>query len=328
MKNKTIKNLSIVAVVLLILIIGLDLFMKKPVNPSRETNDTVYSDYVFWEKENEVRMVLPIDVEVATDDNEFLDTGDLELPRWYSSRAEILKKIMIIYFDEVYDIDISAKLENQVLKGFEFSGGDGLNETMGYVSEDNPNCLNLNNKLFGEYDMYFDNTYIHESLHQIGFRSEDSIIITEGIVDALTDLILCDANVVSYPTESYNDIRTLGYQILIADKDIVKFYLENENPSMIGRIDERLEDVKKTFLDVDPGIRLECLGRGLTHGHSPNFDSYYLAFEAQEIVRAYCQSFNPDKETIDQIRAFYLVTDYETVSIVEQEDGFNFYWDE
>lgn len=196
---------------------------------------------------------------------------------------------------------------------------------MGYVDPNEPEYLNLNSMLFNEYKDYFDNTYIHESLHQMGFISEDSTMITEGIVDALTDLILRRANIASYPTEDYDDVRTLGYQILAADKRIVKFYLENDNSSMITRINENLKDAIKPCEDVEPGKRLESLSIGLTQGISATFDIYYVAFEAQEITRAYCQSFKPYNETIDYIRTCYLVENYENVEIEKHEDSYEFY---
>ena len=159
----------------------------------------------------------------------------------------------------------------------------------------------------------------------MGFISSDSTIITEGIVDALTDLILQKANIRSYPTDNYADIRTLGYQILAADKGIAEFYLENDNPSMVTRIAENLKEAKKPCEDVDPGERLESLAIGLTQGISASFDIWYVAFEAQEITRAYCQSFKPDKEAIDYIRSCYLVENYENVEINNHDDAYEFY---
>lgn len=294
------------------------------VNPSTATNSQVYSDYSFWEKDNQVRITLPIDVVSMEDDTSDIKSLDtLNLSEQYLNRTIFLKEAMISYFSEEYSIDISKKLEKQKLRAFK---ADSSNlGTMGYVDIDNPDYLNLNSILFTqEYDVYFDNTYIHETLHQIGFRSIDGPIITEGITEALTDLILRKANVLSYPTPNYSQIRTLSYQILSVDKDIVKFYLENENPSISTRITNALENVNKPFLKVNPGKRLESLYNGITYGFTATFEPYYLAFEAQEIVRSYCQTFNPDTKTIDYIRNHYLVLDYETVTITEVDGAYKF----
>lgn len=315
--NITRKTTSIILslVLVLLLITGC--------NSNTSNNNVQNLDYSFWKKDNSVRMTLPISMETGNDETQFTGIGKLELSKKYLKRVEKLKTAMVSYFSETYNMDISKKIENQQLRAFSSNDVNG-SMTMGYVDYNEPEYLNLNNVLFSEYKDYFDNTYIHETLHQIGFRSKDSTMITEGIVDALTDLILSKAEFKSFPTENYADVRTLGYQILAADKDIAQFYLENDNPSMISRISEKLQYAIKPYENIEPGERLECLAIGLTQGFSATFDAYYIAFEAQEIVRAYCQSFNPSNETIDYIRSCYLVENYENIAIKKHEDAYEF----
>jgi len=320
----TITRKTISIILSVIFALGLLTGCNSPVNSNSETKTTAYSDYSFWEKENTLRITLPITMDSGENAEIINGIGTLELSSKYLKRVDKLKQSMISYFSENYNIDISQKLRNQKLKAFNANDVNG-SMTMGYVDPNQPEYLNLNNMLFNEYKDYFDNTYVHESLHQIGFISEDSTMITEGIVDALTDLILTNANISSFPTENYSDVRTLGYQILAADKGIVEFYLETDNPSMVNRITEKLKDAKKLCEDVEPGIRLECLATGLTQGISATFDIWYVAFEVQEITRAYCQSFKPDKETIDYIRSYYLVEDYENVGIRTNDEAYEFY---
>ena len=151
-------------------------------------------------------------------------------------------------------------------------------------------------------------------------------MILEGIVDALTDLILIKSNLKSYPTNEYEAVRALGYQILAVDKGIAKFYLENNHPSITARINEHLKDVIKTCkYDDDLGNRLEALAYALTYGNSDEFGNFLVGFEAQEITRAYCQTFKPDRKTIDYIRSCYLVENYEFIKIKNNNGIYEFY---
>lgn len=292
---------------------------------SAEATLTTYDDYQFWEQENMLRIVVPMpkDTLGQLDDQTGIEgIGELELSSKYLKRAEVLKEAMISYFSEEYDIDISEELANQKLRVFKASGeNEGL---MGYVDKSQPEYLNLNKDLFGEYKVLFDHTYVHETLHQIGFFDLSSDIIVEGLVDALTDLILNKAGIESYPTPTYGSTRALGYQILEADKGIVEYFLLEENSNMILRINTVLENVERPCNELaDVGTRLEKLLVGLTYGIETTFNVWYVAFEAQEIVRAYCQEFEPDEETIDNIRSYYIVADYEAVVIEAIEGGYN-----
>lgn len=298
---------------------------------SAEATPTTYDDYQFWQQENTLRIAIPL-AEEALGERDIIagieGIGDLDLSSKYLKRTEVLKEAMITYFLEVYDIDISEKLAKQKLKAFKVSGeNEGV---MGYVSKKQPEYLNLNKTLFGENKLLFDHTYVHESLHQIGFQSENTSIITEGIVDALTDLILERAGILAYPTPIYNDTRAIGYQILIADKDIPEFFLGGEEKvDIVSRIDEVLSEVEQTIENIEsPGKRLDDLLNGLTYGMHSVIDPYYIAFEYQEITRAYCQEFNPDEKAIDEIRQCYLVLEYEHITIEKNVDRYDYFFEE
>lgn len=294
-------------------------------NPEIEQDSYVetYEDYSFWEQENKLRFFIPLSGRGEIDDSgNISEIGDLELPKAYQERAEKLKKAMVSYFKEKYNLDISSKLSNQKLKAFTSRRVDEM--TMGYVDPEHPEYLNLNQCLFGEYAMLFDNTYVHESLHQIGFRSKKSTMIDEGITDALTDLILKKANIESFPTDSYFAARTLAYQILEVDTGIAKFYLENQEVQIQNRINAKLKNIPRPFDERDAGEFLNIMIEGMTNGISGNVDPYYIAFQAQEIVRAYCQTFNPSHQSIDYIRNNYLAEAYEKTTIEKEGDRYNF----
>lgn len=324
MKNNFAKIVSIILTII-VLTATFTGCSSSSLDSSNATNTVIYSDYSFWHSENQLRITLPVNFSHIESNSLPTGIGELTLSNKYLKKVEKLKLAIINYFQEVYNIDVSEKLNKQELRAFSASEFMG-DLTMGYVDPTNQNILNLNIELFNDYKKYFNNTYVHETLHQLGFLSEDSTMITEGIVDALTDLILCKANIQSSPTDTYFDVRILGYQIIATDTYIAEFYLNNSNTKMAHRITTALKEVKRTYKKVrNIGKRLEDLCTGLTYGISGTVDPYFVAFEAQEIVRAYCQTFNPSTETIDYIRSHYLIEDYESVTIVPDGNGFQFF---
>ena len=287
------------------------------------SNGCANHSYNFWKGENQMRRVIPQFVNGGTyDGKEGISVqGRVQLSEEYQERAEYLRGVMEDYFKETYQLDISEKLAKQTLRKFQ---AEGKNEgVMGFVDIENPNCLNLNEMLFTTYSNLFDNTYIHETLHQIGFKSKKPGVIDEGITDALTDNILKNANIRSIPTPSYGFSREIGYQILRVDKEIVSLYY-NGDFQVENYITERLSDVKRTLLpDDNPGETLEFTLAGLTYGME-GMDEWYIAFQAQEITRAYCQTFEPTHEAIDYIRTHYIVAEYEKIVVTEKNGGFLF----
>ena len=294
------------------------------------TNELEYSNYDFWEKDNSIRLF--VDITVQTEgvlEEEISEVKYAKLPKSREKTIERLKEGMISFFQERYDIDISEKLANQEVRLFSSTGASV--DTMGYVEIGNRNVLNLNKRLLNDLSYLFETTYIHETLHQIGFQGDKMLLVVEGITDALNDMILCYIGIEPVVTPYYYECRTLAYQLLAVDPEIVSCYLEDENFDILERINEKLQDVPQLFLKSGHlgkllEKRLEILftiAEGRAFGFST--DPYYFALEAQEIVRAYCQECNPDADTIDYIRSHYLTLDYEKVSIVEDGNGYYFY---
>ena len=296
-----------------------------PIKDNGVTNTEVYDNYNAWRRNNQIRLFINISNEMVEGnlDSEVSKIGELELPKSKQKKIDELREGMISYFLEEYKIDISEKLEKQEVAIYTSTGSsEGV---MGYVDIDNPNVLNLNQKLLKEYSELFETTYVHESLHQIGFHAKKPQYIDEGITDALTDMIFCFMGKEPVLTEYYSDSRCLAYQLLAADPEIVSCYLENDNFEIIERVNQKLKNVPQTLRKVDSlGKRLEdvlSVLYSIKHGAIYPIDEYCFALEAQEIVKAYCQECNPDDDVIDYIREHYIVLDYEDISISQNFDG-------
>lgn len=281
------------------------------------TNPSSFENYDFWEKENELRIDTSFTLHnsISSEDN-FENIPGKKLPAKYEKTVKKLKNGIIKFFAENYSIDVSEKLNKQIVKVFKTD--ININSTtMGYVDSNNPNILNLNELILTEeYSYLFNNTYVHESLHQLGIKNVEEKMLMEGITDAFTDLILCYLGEKSFPTPNYYEARQLAYQIIKVDKEFPKLYFENENFSLSKRITEKLKDVKRTNLECKtPGKNLIGLLSILYSNNlgvlQCNTDPYWYAHDAQAIVYAYCKECNPDQKSIDYIRAHYLVADFE-----------------
>ena len=294
------------------------------------SNEDVYQDNSYWEKDNEIRLVFDIHIEnEELQPEEFVSNSEgKKLPRSKEKVIRNLQKGIISFFQERYQIDVSEKIEKQEIAIFSSTGF--MEGVMGYVDTNNPNILNLNERLLKDYSDEFETTYIHETLHQIGFRSENAYMIEEGITDALADMICCYIGIEPVLTIYYSESRTMAYQMLAADPEIVSCYLNDNEFDIIKRINEKLEGVPQPFIKSgNLGKRLEsrldvlhAIATGNAFGGTTNV--LWIAFEAQEIMRAYCQECNPDANTIAYIRSHYLVVDYEAISIFEDDVGYGY----
>lgn len=292
------------------------------------TNDWEYNNTDFWVAENNIRLVTDIKVEIGdVIEPEFSAQQFAKMPKKNANTIERLKTGMISFFQERYKIDISEKIENQQVKFFIGTGESA--EMMGFVEVGNKNVLNLNQILLKEYSHLFETTYVHETLHQIGFQADKNAIV-EGITDALADMILCYIGIEPKSTPYYYYTRTVAYQLLYVDPEIVSGYLTQDNFDIIQRITDKLKDVpqpcrKNSNIGAVLEQRLELLyyvNQGMVSNLST--DPYWLAFECQEIVKAYCTTFNPDADTIKYIRSHYVIFDYEQISIIQEGDEYSF----
>ena len=326
---KTRKNFIalLMAVVLCFNLVGC---AKEPekLNDNGITNNLKYTDYEAWEQENKVQLCLSNVSMICTENNEESEVSTLEneqLPKSKLKKIEKLRNGIVEFFEEKYSIDVSEKMKKQQVRLFTSTGS--MEETMGYVNPEAPSVLNLNQKLLNEYSVLFETSYIHESIHQLGFYSSTDRMIDEGVTDALTDMVCCYIGIEPVLTDYYFEHRTLAYQLLAADPELVACYVENDEFKITSRIDEKLKNVAQPFEKVESlGERLEMMLTamyGLTTGRVQSYsvDPLVFVWEAQEIVNAYCQECNPKEETIDYIRSHYLITDYENLYILADMKG-------
>ena len=195
---------------------------------------------------------------------------------------------------------------------------------MGYVDVDNPNELHLNILLNKDCKDKFENTYVHETLHQLGFmdKSGKMTYVVEGIVDAYTDLILIENNIKSKVTGIYFEPRQLGYQIIAADKNLPKLFVEKKAVSEY--FDNELSSYKQNYAKHNKLAEylntllqaLIAINSGTTSSSSQS-NAYFYAFDAQSIVQRFCQSQNCDNDTIDYIRKHYLLEDFEKLNVID-----------
>lgn len=289
-----------------------------------------YDNYDMWENDNAIRLVIDVTVigEEQQDHSGVETQRSFEIPSKYAKKIEKLREGIISFFQERYQTDVSDKIGKQEVAIFTATG---VNEgVFGYVDSENRNILNLNKKIFNEESDKFETTYIHETLHQIGFISSDVCLMDEGITDALTDMVCCYIGIEPILTEYYFESRTLAYQLLKADPGIVTGYLTEEDFNLLERISEKLTNVPMPYEKVDD------LGKFLDHMikllydlstgkvFEYSVDPYCFAFQAQEIVKAYCQECKPDAETIDYIRNHYLTMDCEFVTVQQDIHGYYF----
>ena len=292
------------------------------------TNTTVYPDQNYWNEPHSIRLV--VDVTIKTEqyegESQISQHEYSKLPRNKEKIIASLQEGLISFFQEKYAIDISSKLEAQEIRMFSSSGAsEGI---MGFVDLENENVLNLNDRLLSDFAFAFETTYVHETIHQIGFRGEKMLLTVEGITDALTDMALCYMGIEPALTEYYSEARTVGYQLLAADPEIVHCYLSNTNFDILQHIDDKLDAFHQEFrksshLGELLESRLEILygiSNNTVWGYST--EPRWFAFEVQEIVFSYCQASNPSIETIDYIRSHYLVPDYENIRITEDGNGY------
>jgi hypothetical protein len=294
------------------------------------TNDIQYENTDFWNKPNELRLV--IDYKANTLDTkqpEFEPAGDeITIPSSALSTISKLKAGIKKYFIDNYGIDLSEKLAKQKLKVFSTLTADNGSTTMGYVDTENRNILNLNGVLFSnEYSYLLENTFTHETLHQMGIINQNDGILTEGMTDAFTDLVLCSMGRESVTTPYYFDARTLCYQLIAVDKELPHLYFETKGFSLIKRITEKLEGIPQTLepsknigqklKDITAVLYTYELGT-VASGNDP----VYYAYDAQDIVRSYLQTFNPSEEQISYIRHHYLVPDYESYQFKQSANGY------
>ncbi len=286
-------------------------------------NTDVYENTDYW-KEDSINVITNLKTVTENLEDENAENQQFsKLSAKQEKKVEKLKKCICNYFIEKYGIDFSTKLKKQEVSFFSTRAlGNGV--VMGYVDVDNPNELHLNILLNKDCKDKFENTYVHETLHQLGFmdKSGKMTYVVEGIVDAYTDLILIENNIKSKVTGIYFETRQLGYQIIAADKNLPKLFVEKKAVSEY--FDNELSSYKQNYAKHNKLAEylntllqaLIAINSGTTSSSSQS-NAYFYAFDAQSIVQRFCQSQNCDSDTIDYIRKHYLLEDFEKLNVID-----------
>ena len=285
-------------------------------------NSDVYENEVYW-SENVLNTVTNLSIVRDTVNDNFENQIFYELSETQTKKISKLKKAICKFFIQKYKIDFSNKLERQQVTFFSVpSLGNGI--TMGYVDINNSNILHLNILLNTEYKENFESTYIHESLHQLGFSDKtcEMTYLVEGIVDAYTDMILTENGGDSKPTDLYFEARQLGYQMIEADQNLPNVFVNKE--SLREYVNKSLNSYQQKYIKHnDLALYLNTLLEALIAinsgtGYSEN--AYYYAFDAQSIVQRFCQAQNCDSTQIKYIRSHYILEDFERLQVVDHGD--------
>ncbi len=272
----------------------------------------------FWEQK-EVRLIINAKLEEAKDD-EPTKESDYQISQELNAALNDLKGGISEFFKFEYDIDVSKKLEKMAIRVFSQKvSGDGF--TGGYT-EKGKSYININECIFTDYPEYIISSYLHETMHYIGFISENQTMIDDGMAEYMAAKVASFIGITYLPSECYSYYTLIAEQLCAVNEEyLVKAYLTKKDFDVCEHIEETLKNVNQSCLKVDSigdhlNLMVETLGKD--YGNY----SYGMAFEAQEIVACYCRQFSPSKEQIEKIRSSYFVEDFEEVKIKEVEGGY------
>ena len=283
-------------------------------------NNDKYRDTTFWEGQN-LDLVSNVTLQ-NYGKSEIPDESPVfsGLSQTQTKKTETLKKAIVTYFLKNYNIDFSEKLSKQ--KVTFFSSEEFFDSIiLGYVDLNDPNTLHLHVLLNSEYEELFETTYVHETLHQLGFKDDsgETTYIVEGIVDAYTDLIMTTNFFEPNLTDIYFEPRQLGYQIIAADKDLPNIFINGL--SFQNHINASLEKYTQNFSEhKNPSSYLnKLLGVFIAINSNTAYSDnrYFYAFDAQTIIQRFCQSQKCSDETIKYIRRHYIIEDFENLIPVD-----------
>lgn len=315
--NNKIRILAIIMMLTLLTACGKTNAVKESVV---EENAVTYNDE-YWKQENQMRLPLKVNTGKAKDETVYTEST-YEIPDEQIASFKELNICISNFFQEKYGIDVSERLDKEEVKVF---NTPIKNSFIGGYTKKGESCINLNELLFTDenFKVLLNSSYLHETMHYLGIIS--SLYqggIDEGIAEHLAIQVAKYAGITYVPTESYFWYKMVADQLCVVnEKEIVQGYLTNEKFDIYTHISKAVRNVKQQYRKVkDPGKLLYNLLPALgndTYGAK----GYWMAFMAQDIINAYCKTFKPNEEEIEQMRKFYIVSDIETAEIIETDDG-------
>lgn len=307
-----------------------DLEMLYEENTENMEGYEAYSDEYWSSKSLPIAFTLSPNEEMPTISEDSLETPKVMMgtaPDEIFEMYKGCKKVIRKYFSEKYNLDVSKRLNFIYnIELFIEENCIGNTSTSGYVVDDD-NTIYINAVIINDVDT-LKSTMIHETLHAIGFKQFDHELqfMTEGLTDATTEQICEYAGEFFAGSDEYSYTRALSKQMIAVDDQLIINLLTKKDFNLHDYINQKLEGfeikpAENVELDVDSVdlaqyldiISTEiCMG-GIYGSIAPEWD-YSLKFQGQEIIGAFCKSFKPTEDKIEQIREFYVFYNFEVNS--------------
>lgn len=276
----------------------------------------------FWEN-NELRLIINAN-SYSVEDNDECKNSKFEIPKDLRREFNNLKPEIADFFSKEYNIDVSKKLEKMKIKVFSEGNNDSLDSFTGGRTKKGDDCIQINECIFTDYPEYVISTFLHETMHYIGFISEKPSRIDDGMAEHMANKCAQFIGIPYAQSEIYSYYTLIADQMCIANEfNIVKSYLTVKNFDICTHVAETLKNVSQPLISVkDLGSYFNSMVEtlGIDYGDY----SFGLAFEAQEITACYCRQFNLSTEQINAIRELYFVEDFEELKIQELDNGYAF----
>lgn len=294
---------------------------------STDSTIKMYDDK-FWTNESEIRIGLDT-INFSTNEGDkttYIKVSDQMDDRQKKTISKVQDQLKS-YFLKVYGVDISEKLKIQKIKFFRDKYTIDDSWTSGYVLPKEPNVIYLNVLLLTNKSSKLESSYIHEAMHTLGIHSaEDITFIDEGFAESESEDFAKYYNINYSSTKSFYNCKALAKQMKIANPNLIKNYISNNEFSIMEEINERLSNVKMPSIKISkPGESLETYLKAFAspESYSTNNYSIWLSFQSQEIVANYCKQFKLDNSQIQEVRKNYIFENYEVVKVIKDKEGYN-----
>ena len=205
-------------------------------------------------------------------------------------------------FFSKYNIDVSGQIDTiENIFIFEQNALEDVEGIIwGYVKSHN---VYINKKILSDEDrLKF--TYTHDVCHYLGFTDKKTIMLQEGMADAIAERILG----YSY-SNSYDISRILCHQILVADPDVIPYILNGGD--LDDRIDERLKNLPTEWQTEEEKISdyIDSVLYQVEYHEQLGLNQItYISYinKCQSIIFDYCQTFELTEDQISELDSFIL----------------------
>lgn len=283
-------------------------------------------DWLFSAENNEIRIPIPFVFEMDGDvvdeeTKEYFEnidkvaTSEIDIEKVELELFEETKKDIIDFMEEVYDLDVSDKI-NQI-ETYLYTKADNPNDTRerGYY-EPGTTHIKLNRALlenWEEDDVRF--IFAHESFHYLGLIHNRSVdwFLYEAATAAITDTFINWAEYDVYQSDDYWEIKDFILQMERANPNLIANVFREPQYRIEDSINEVLKNAEYPYFT--PGMDEATLFGGLMQ-FCITYADPYIFFTAQEMTLAYCREFDLDKSDIKYIREKLCDSSFDTYDFV------------